>query len=206
MTFDIRKSLRKYFIMGSQDCDREPKEVLKIAASSGITAFQFREKGKGALTGDAKFTLGKELRSICREFKIPFIVNDDVALVNALDADGIHVGQNDTPVMELRELFPDKIIGLSVSRNELADSPLEYVDYVGAGDIFGTSTKAHEKSVAGLDWIVELREMHPNLPIVGIGGINTKNAASVMEAGADGVSVISAIAKADNIEKTVALL
>ncbi len=203
MPFDVRKSLRKYFIMGSQDCKRDPAEILKAAAAGGITAFQFREKGKGALTGEAKVNLGKELRSICRQNKIPFIMNDDVELVNVLDADGIHVGQGDTSVVKLRKLFPEKIIGLSVSRNELADSPLEYVDYVGAGDIFGTSSKTHDKSAVGLEWIAELSSQYPNLPIVGIGGINTRNAASVIEAGADGVSVISAIAKADNIEETV---
>ncbi|WP_164214445.1 thiamine phosphate synthase [Virgibacillus sp. YIM 98842] len=203
MPFDVRKSLRKYFIMGSQDCKRDPAEILKAAAAGGITAFQFREKGKGALTGEAKVNLGKELRAICRQNKIPFIMNDDVELVNVLDADGIHVGQGDTSVVKLRKLFPEKIIGLSVSRNELADSPLEYVDYVGAGDIFGTSSKTHDKSAVGLEWIAELSSQYPNLPIVGIGGINTRNAASVIEAGADGVSVISAIAKADNIEETV---
>jgi len=203
MTIDVRQSLRKYFIMGSQNCDQDPAEILKAAAAGGITAFQFREKGDEALSGEAKMALGKELRSICREYKIPFIVNDDVALVNELEADGIHVGQGDTSVIELRELFPDKIIGLSVSRNELADSPLAFVDYVGAGDIFGTTSKAHDKSAVGLDWVAVLRKQYPDLPIVGIGGINTENAASVIEAGADGVSVISAIAKADNIKEAV---
>src|SRR5690625_874739 len=168
MTFDIRQSLRKYFIMGSQNCDRDPAEILKSAADAGITAFQFREKGIGALTSKAKVSLGKELRSICRQNKIPFIVNDDIALVNELDADGIHVGQDDKPVRELRELFPDKIIGLSVSRNELSNSPLAFVDYVGAGDIFGTLSKDHNKSAVGLQWIVELRQQYPDLPIVGI--------------------------------------
>jgi thiamine-phosphate pyrophosphorylase len=189
--------------MGSQNCERDPVEVLQAAAAGGITAFQFREKGTGSLTGKAKVELGKALRVICRDYQIPFIVNDDVELVNELDADGIHAGQEDMSVIELRELFPDKIIGLSVSKNELADSPLDYVDYIGAGDIFGTSSKLHDKTAVGLEWITELRRQYPEFPIVGIGGINTENAASVIEAGADGVSVISAIAKAKNIEETV---
>ncbi|MFA1820942.1 thiamine phosphate synthase [Virgibacillus oceani] len=203
MTFNIRPALRKYFIMGSQNCDRDPADILKVAANAGITAFQFREKGVGALSGQDKTALGKQLRAICRQHQIPFIVNDDVDLVNELDADGIHVGQEDLSVRELREVFPDKIIGLSVSRNELAESPLAFVDYVGAGDIFGTSSKAHDKSAVGLDWIVELRNQFPKLPIVGIGGINTDNAGSVIEAGADGVAVISSIAKANNIKEAV---
>jgi thiamine-phosphate pyrophosphorylase len=189
--------------MGSQNCDRDPEDILKAAANAGITAFQFREKGEGSFIGEDKVSLGKELRAICRQYQIPFIINDDVELVNELDADGIHVGQDDHSVRELRELFPDKMIGLSVSRNELAASPIEFVDYVGAGDIFGTSSKDHHKSAVGLEWIMELRQQYPDLPIVGIGGINTSNAASVLEAGADGVAVISAIAKANNIKKAV---
>lgn len=82
MTLAIPEALRKYFIMGSQNCDRNPVEILKIAAAAGITAFQFREKGEGSLTGNKKLELGKQLRNICSEHNIPFIVNDDIELVD----------------------------------------------------------------------------------------------------------------------------
>lgn len=206
MQYNVRKALRKYFIMGSGDCSRDPRDVLKEAGEAGITAYQFREKGDGALTGREKLELGKDLRDICREYSIPFIVNDDVELVQTLEADGIHVGQDDHPVTELRKMFPGKIIGLSVSRGELESSPLDDVDYVGAGDIFGTASKQHDKSAVGTEWVVELRRQFPNLPIVGIGGINKDNAASVLKAGADGVAVISAIAQAEDINQAVAML
>ena len=201
---NIRKQLRKYFIMGSQNCDRDPVDILQEAASAGITAFQYREKGHGALTGHAKLELGKQLRKICAAHQIPFIVNDDIKLVEPLEADGIHVGQDDLSVVDIRKLFPNKIIGLSVSNaNELGQSPISLVDYLGAGPMYETATKLDAKAVVGVEWIEILRRQFPDLPIVGIGGINTDNAPSVLQAGADGVAVISAIAKAANVIKAV---
>ncbi|MFD1852214.1 thiamine phosphate synthase [Oceanobacillus bengalensis] len=204
MPYQIKQNLRKYFIMGSQNCNDDPVRVLESAVKAGITAFQFREKGEGSLTGDAKLELGKQLRAICRGYHIPFIVNDDVSLVDTLDADGIHVGQDDQSVDELRNLFPDKIIGLSVSNaSEVAKSPIHLVDYIGAGPIFSTRTKSDAKSAVGVEWIATLREQFPNLPIVGIGGITTENAASVISKGADGVSFISAITMTEDIKEAV---
>ncbi|WP_068673814.1 thiamine phosphate synthase [Oceanobacillus sp. Castelsardo] len=207
MPNSIQKSLRKYFIMGSQNCTRNPVEILEAAVEAGVTAFQFREKGANSLTGGAKIELGKQLRAVCRNAGIPFIINDDVELVHLLDADGIHVGQDDQSVEDLRRSFPNKWIGLSISTaNELRNSPLTSIDYIGAGPIFPTTTKTDAKAAVGLEWISTLRKQFPNLPIVGIGGITTKNAASVLEAGADGVSVISAIARAKDIDLAVKLL
>ncbi|WP_067726566.1 thiamine phosphate synthase [Oceanobacillus damuensis] len=207
MTLSTKQILRKYFIMGSQNCKRDPLIILERAAKAGITAFQFREKGEGSLTGKAKLVLGKQLRDICREHNIPFIVNDDIELVNPLEADGIHLGQDDRSVDELRRMYPNKIIGLSVSnRNEVANSPIELVDYIGAGPVFSTNTKSDAKSAVGLEWITALRQHFPELPIVGIGGIQPDNAANVLEAGADGVSVISAITDAPDIEQAVVSL
>ena len=196
--------LRKYFIMGSQNVEGNPVTVLEQAVQAGITIFQFREKGPGSLSGDSKLKLGEELRTVCKVNQIPFIINDDVELVDKLDADGIHVGQDDQSVKELREMFPEKIIGLSVSnQNELNNSQLEYVDYIGAGSVFPTTTKVDAKSTVGLDWIRFLRKKFPEFPIVGIGGIDTTNAKRVLEAGADGVSFISAVTKAENIKEAV---
>lgn len=200
----LKKLLRKYFIMGSQNCERDPEVILQKAISAGITIFQFREKGIGSLSGEEKISLGKRLREICRENRIPFIINDDVELVEILDVDGIHVGQDDTNVEVLREKFPDLCIGLSVSNvEELRNSPIDLVDYVGAGPVFATSSKEDAKQPVGVEWIRYVRKKHPELPIVGIGGINESNAKQVIEAGADGVAVISAITKSKDIEKTV---
>ncbi|GGA72659.1 thiamine phosphate synthase [Ornithinibacillus halotolerans] len=200
----LAKKLRKYFVMGSQNCSLDPVETLKLAVEAGITAFQFREKGVGSLTGEKKLELGKKLREICLEHNVLFIINDDVDLVKPLEADGIHVGQEDVSVNDLRKLMPEKIIGLSVSnRFELEQSPIHLVDYVGAGPIFSTTTKSDAKAPVGIEWIKAIRNEYPSIPLVGIGGINTTNAGQVMSAGADGVAVISAITKAENIEKAV---
>src|SRR5699024_5178048 len=97
-----------------------------------------------------------------------------------------------------------KIIGLSVSNShEVEHSPLELVDYIGAGPVFATTTKEDAKTPVGIEWVKNLRNRFPLLPIVGIGGITIDNAHSVIEAGADGVSVISAITKAKNIKEAV---
>lgn len=200
----MKKHLRKYFIMGSQNCERDPEEILREAIAAGITVFQFREKGTGSLSGEEKIQLGKRLREICRNDGIPFIINDDIELAELLDVDGIHVGQDDTDVEVLREKFPDLYIGLSVSNEkELANSPIHLVDYVGAGPVFATSSKEDAKKPVGIEWIQCLRKKHPELPIVAIGGINESNAHQIIEAGADGVAVISAITKSKNIAETV---
>ncbi|WP_080875503.1 thiamine phosphate synthase [Oceanobacillus timonensis] len=199
-----RNSLRKYFIMGSQNCHRNPEAVLQEALAAGITAFQFREKGSGSLNGEEKLQLGKRLREQCRKYEVPFFVNDHIELAAKLEADGIHVGQDDTPVQEVRAKFPDKIIGLSISTQaELDQSPLDLVDYIGVGPIFATSTKEDAKEVVGLEWIHTIRSQFPAIPIVAIGGIHVENAHSAIEAGVDGVSFITAITEAQNIQDAV---
>src|SRR5690625_2976539 len=140
----LKKQLRKYLIMGSQNCERDPVSILEEAASAGITAFQFREKGPGSLTAQAKLELGERLRKVCTTHNILFIVNDDFELVESLDADGIHVGQDDMSVHTLRERFPDKVIGLSVSNQaEFDQSPIHLVDYIGDGEIYDTTTTTY---------------------------------------------------------------
>ncbi|WP_051170014.1 MULTISPECIES: thiamine phosphate synthase [Virgibacillus] len=193
--------------MGSQNCNGDPKEILKQAANAGITAFQYREKGNGALQGFQRYLLGKQLRDICKQYQIPFFVNDDEELAEILDADGIHVGQDDKPAAELRRRFPNKWIGLSISNQaELNNSPIDSIDYLGVGPIFSTTTKEDAKVAVGTQWVKEVKHAYPHIPIVGIGGISVDNAASVMEAGADGVSIISAITNAKYIDQAVSQL
>src|SRR5690625_7869605 len=83
-----KQYVRKYFIMGSQDCSRNPEDILAEAIHGGITAFQYREKGVGALKGDKKIALAKTLRSLCKKHDIPFFINDDVELIEMLQVDG----------------------------------------------------------------------------------------------------------------------
>ena len=201
---EMRRLLKVYFIMGSVNCRLSPAETLSAAAEGGMTLFPFREKGPGALTGTALFSLGQQLRDICRAYHIPFIVNDDLELAVALDADGVHAGQDDLPAGLIRQrLGEHKIVGVSAhnlteARQAIADG----ADYLGIGPIYPTSSKDDAQAVQGTAVIEELRRSGLNIPLVGIGGITLDNALPVMKAGADGISVISAIAGAEDISGT----
>lgn len=197
----LRDLLKVYFIMGSVNCQIAPAKVLKEAVAGGITMFQFREKGTRALTAQVKFNLGRRLQKICRANGVPFIVNDDIDLAIALDADGIHVGQEDTPALAIRQLLgEDKIIGVSAhSLSEAQQAIADGADYLGIGPIYPTSSKDDAQAVRGTLVIEEIRNSGITIPLVGIGGITVHNAAPVLAAGADGISVISAIAGAEDI-------
>lgn len=197
---NLREALKVYFIMGTANCRKDPVEVLKEAIAGGITFFQFREKGEGALIGEEKYALAKKLQSLCKEHRIPFIVNDDLELAIALDADGVHIGQEDEPAETVRnQIGANKILGVSVHTPEEAEAALSTgADYFGIGPVYPTKTKTDAKPSRGTALIEELRSQGIAVPIVGIGGITSENAATVVEAGADGVSVITAISLADS--------
>jgi thiamine-phosphate pyrophosphorylase len=197
---NLKEALKVYFIMGSPNCLKEPAEVLTEAISGGVTLFQFREKGKGALTGAEKYELARELQRICKQHQIPFIVNDDIELAIELDADGVHIGQEDEPVRVVRDRIGDnKILGVSVHTTAEAETAINAgADYFGIGPIYPTSTKDDAKPVRGTELIEILRQQGCTIPIVGIGGITSENAAAVVMAGADGVSVITAISHAES--------
>lgn len=197
-----KEDLKLYFIMGSQDATRDPRMILQDAIKGGVTCFQFREKGPGCASGAAKVKLAQDLRRICLENGIPFIVNDDVELALTLDADGIHVGQDDMDIHEVIERCKDMWVGLSVtSVQEAISAPLLSIDYLGVGPIYQTSTKKDAKSPIGLDGLREIRNNVKTFPVVAIGGINASNLKEVVEAGADGGSFISSITAYDDATK-----
>lgn len=197
---ELSQLLRVYLIMGSNNCLRDPEQVLADAIAGGITMFQYREKGAGALTGDERFALASSLREMCRMGGVPFIVNDDIDLALALDADGVHVGQEDEIATEVRRrIGEDRILGVSAYDMAEAESAVRFgADYLGVGPLYSTQTKEDAKSASGLAVLREMREQGIVVPIVGIGGIHAGNAGEVVRAGADGVSVITAITHADN--------
>lgn len=197
----VRRLLKLYFIMGSVNCLKTPLETLVEAMDGGITLFQYREKGSTAFTGQAYVELAQVLQQKCRERKIPFIVNDDIDLAVALDADGVHVGQKDAPARSIRErLGAHKIIGVSAHNLKEAQQAIaDGADYLGVGPVYPTSSKDDAEAVQGTGVIEELRRSGLTIPLVGIGGITAANAQPVIQAGADGISVISAIAGAADI-------
>ena len=181
--------------MGSQNVSNNPLYVLEEALKGGITAFQFREKGEGALSGAEYLEFAKNCQFLCERYGVPFIVNDDLELAIHLDADGIHVGQDDIPVKKVREMIGGKWVGVSVHTLGEVEEAIKYgADYVGIGPIYPTNSKNDAKKPNGTRFLKEVAELHPELPIVGIGGITPDNMKPIIEAGADGVAVVSAIA------------
>lgn len=200
-----RKLLRVYFIAGTQDTtDGNLERVLQEALEAGITLYQFREKGPNALTGEAKEILARKLFEMCKAKGVPFIVNDDIELAKKIDADGIHLGQDDEKIENIIEDFNDKIIGLSVGNfAEYDQSDLTHVDYIGVGPVYETSSKSDAKKPGGIELIRKMRLYDEDIPIVAIGGITSTNSEMIIAAGADGISTISSITKSDDIKQVV---
>ncbi|MDQ0299971.1 thiamine-phosphate pyrophosphorylase [Salibacterium salarium] len=197
-----------YFIMGSNNTLNNPEDILEAAIKGGITCFQFREKGENALIGSDKHSLASTLLDICHSRGVPFIVNDDVDLALAVKADGVHVGQDDTSLTDVKRRCPKSMsIGISAKTiAEAKDAQEHGADYLGVGPMYSTSTKEDAESPIGPQAIRQMREAGVTIPIVGIGGIDDTNAKDVMNAGADGISVISAISKAPNVTEASASL
>ncbi|MCM3711877.1 thiamine phosphate synthase [Sporosarcina luteola] len=187
--------------MGSPNAEK-PLSVLEDALKGGITCFQLREKGKRALVGMEKRAFAVSCQRLCAQYGVPFIVNDDVDLAVEIDADGVHVGQDDMEARFVRKrIGSEKIVGVSVHTVDEANKAIaDGADYVGMGPVYPTITKADAKPVAGTAMIEEVAAVYPDLPIVGIGGITAENAEPVFRAGASGISVISAIASSTDPE------
>lgn len=200
-----KELLKLYFICGTTTClGKDLYTVVEDALKGGITLFQFREKGKGALEGKEKLELAVKIQDLCKKYNVPFIVNDDIELALEIDADGVHVGQDDLEVDEIRKLMPNKIIGLSIgNEEELKQSKVEYVDYVGVGPVYVTQSKDDAGGAIGYEGLELMRRFLPQMPLVAIGGIQTQHIKDIMKTNVDGVSIISAISYSENIEETV---
>lgn len=202
-----RKDLAVYLIMGTPNCVEDPLVVLKDALEAGVTMFQLREKGDGALKGDELEGFARQCQEICKSYKVPFIINDDVELALKLHADGVHVGQDDIALTEIREKFTGRIVGVSVhTQQELEGAIKGGADYVGIGPIYETRSKSDAKAPAGLTFLRHARGLLPDFPIVAIGGITPENAHEPLQAGADGVAIISAICQCQDRHATVSLI
>lgn len=190
--------------MGTMNCTKDPLETLEEALEAGITCFQLREKGEGALTGIVYEEFARTCQKMCQAYQVPFIVNDDVELALKLDADGIHIGQEDLALATFRKQAKGKIVGVSVhSSKEMEQALLNGADYIGIGPIYKTQSKKDAKPPAGLHFLKAMRKQIGNFPIVGIGGITEENANDVRFSGADGVAVISDICHSKDIGQTV---
>ncbi|MEG2173177.1 MAG: thiamine phosphate synthase [Desulfovibrionaceae bacterium] len=181
---------------------RPVEEVAAALLKAGVKILQYREKKAKAGQMLKECTV---LRRLTREAGACFIINDHIDIAMLVDADGVHVGQEDLPVPAVRQLLgPQKIIGLSTHNPEQARAALEAgADYIGVGPIFATQTKEDVCAPVGydyLDWVAA----HSDLPFVAIGGIKIHNIAEVVSHGARCCALVSELVGAPDIAMQVA--
>jgi thiamine-phosphate pyrophosphorylase len=189
------RTARLYFVCEALPGGREPEALLQAALSGGVDIVQLREK---ELPRDEIERSAQTFRRLCDTYSALFIVNDDPYLARTCDADGVHLGQDDMPVEQAREILgPDMIIGLSThSKEELAAAGgASGVDYVSVGPIWETPTKEGRPGV-GLGLVEHAAANAPH-PFFAIGGIDGANAGEVVAAGARRLGVVRAIRDAE---------
>jgi thiamine-phosphate pyrophosphorylase len=172
-------------------------DVVRAAIQGGATVIQLRDKASstsGARPVRALVELGQALLEITRPAGVPLIVNDRIDVALAIDAEGVHVGQDDMPAPLARQLLgPDRILGVSAGTvAEARQAQRDGADYLGTGDVYGTPTKADAGVPIGVTGLAEVARA-VSLPVVAIGGIQPDNAAAAIQAGAAGIAVISAV-------------
>ena len=180
---------------------RSHLEVTGQAIRGGAKMIQLRDKTQSK---KQVLTIAEQLKTLCSEYNVLFIINDYLDIAIAVDADGLHLGQDDLPVNVARRQLPlGKIIGCSTTTIEQAvQAQYEGADYIAVGAIYPTSSKTSTMTparVVGLDTLRKVRQA-VNLPLVAIGGITSDNAHEVLATGADAVAVISAVLGAESPE------
>lgn len=191
-----------YVILDPLVSGRRPlREILQEAADAGVRLFQYRNKTDAALT---VYRQALSLREAAAEAQALFIVNDRCDVALAVEADGVHLGQDDLPLSLARSLMgPDKLIGISTHReSDVRTAAAGGADYLGFGPLFPTASKPDHEPLVGLEGLRRIRAL-TRLPIFAIGGITLENVSAVVEAGADGVAVIAALAQASDVAATV---
>ncbi len=173
-------------------------DVARAAIAGGARVIQLRDK-----TSNKKdlLPIAEQLKALCAEHNVLFIINDHLDLLLAVDADGLHLGQDDLPIKTTRRLLPvDKILGISTRTVDGAvAAQTEGADYIAVGAMYPTPSK-QAAQVVGVERLKQVRKA-VTLPLVAIGGINQENAAAVMAAGANSIALIRAIVQAQSPEK-----
>jgi thiamine-phosphate pyrophosphorylase len=196
----VKVDLRLYALVDPERSDgRALPELARFVAQGGATLVQLRDKN-----GDTRSMVecARAIKAVLAPLRIPLLINDRIDVALAAGADGAHVGQDDMPVAEARRLLGrDAILGLSVKTVAQAEAaPIELLDYVGVGGVFATTSKDNPAPPIGPSGLARIaavfRRRAPQFPLCGIAGIDATNAAEAIDAGADGVAVISALSRA----------
>lgn len=170
--------------------DETLENQVEKALQGGATFLQLREK---SLDDDIFLAEAKEIQKLCKKYQVPFVINDNVDIALAIDADGVHVGQSDMEALDVRKrLGPDKIIGVSSQNVQQALLAQKHgADYLGVGAVFPTGSKddAEDVSFETLKAICQAVD----IPVIAIGGITKENVSELKGSGICGIAVISAI-------------
>jgi len=177
---------------------RSHLRIVETAMRGGVTIVQYREKSASTRR---MIEEAAELCRLCRAAGVPFIVNDRIDVALAIDADGVHIGQDDMPAALARRILGrGKILGVSAGSVEEAREAFDDgADYIGASPVFSTPTKPDAPSPLGIEGLRRMTQA-VEIPVVAIGGITEDNAAAMMEAGAAGIAVVSAIVASEDVE------
>lgn len=176
-------------------------ETLEVAVEQailgGCTVVQLREKECSSLEF---YNTAVSVKRVTEKYKIPLIIDDRADIAVAVDADGVHIGQNDLPAKVVRKIVGEKkIVGVTAATVEKAlKAQADGADYIGVGAVFPTGTKSNAKQIS-METFCQIRE-NVNIPIVAIGGINSRNIRELRGYGADGFAVVSAVISKPNIK------
>lgn len=202
---EIRKGMLLYAVT-DRIWLKEGQTLLSVCEeilNNGATFLQIREKDLDAASFQEE---AAQLKDLCIRHKVPYVVNDSVEIAMAIDADGVHVGQSDIKGRDIRSMIGEnKILGISAGTVEEAIAAEKAgADYIGVGAVFGTSTKKDARNLT----VEKLKEITNavSIPVVAIGGINSKNLMELSGSGVDGVAVVSAIFASENPGQATALL
>ena len=193
----LREHLARYLVTDPRvESENRLVEIVAAAIDGGMTAVQLRVKG---WTDRRALGAAVRLTALCRDRDVMFLVNDRVDIALASGADGVHLGVDDLPVAAARDLLGGgAVVGYSPeSEADRREAVLTGADYLGVGPVFGTATKEDAGPALGLPAFRDIVES-VDVPVIGIGGIDQRNALSVFEAGAVGVAVVSSVFFADD--------
>ncbi len=187
-----------YVITDENLIKKDIGKAVEKAIKGGATIIQYRAKNK---TTKQMYKEASEIKKVCDKYSVPLIINDRVDIALAVDADGVHVGQDDMDVEVVRRLIGfNKVLGLSTKNiKQVRQANKLPVDYIGFGSVFPTKTKKDAKE-AGLENLRKAVEISL-VPVVAIGGISEENVEKVLNAGCKNVAVVSAVFKDKNIEE-----
>ena len=168
-------------------------DVVGAAVQGGVTMVQLREKNA---TTREFLEEARALKALLAPLGVPLVINDRVDIALAVDAEGIHVGQTDMPVEQVRALAPGRILGLSITNaTQMAREDTRLCDYLGVGPLYLQQTKANASTPLGVEGFAKLRAM-TDRPVMAIGGLKADNSAPVLAAGANGLAIVTGIVSA----------